>query len=318
MVFWKSKPSYKPKTGDITLDSRQFITVMRTRPKFTEYRQAVGVIPAAQALSDAFAENLRRRGANGYWSLATMPAQSTATTLKFPDDAGLQTFIGAIEQFLDIDLAKMGQRAAYLRKLKAQAANGDLLAQLQADTEPEASYYAPRAVPPPPPGAPPVPPKPQHLVDRSKGQAWLKHGVQGSTTAFDQMVSTYLKLDGTFPFGPDATILKTAWQAMVPQAPAYRGWNNTAAIQKYPSNIGGMKVLNDVIGDLSRTAMPPRGDNAWYGYALYLFAAIITTQAFTDGNKRAARFAYILMLLSGGVPMVVPNARLGATLGDMQ
>lgn len=317
MVFWK-KHTYKPKTGDITLDRNQFVNVMRTRPKFAEYSRAVGVAPAVQALSDAFTESLRWRAPNGYWSLATTPVQPNATALRFPDDATLQTFVGAIEQFMELDLRKIGQRADYLRKLKAQAANGSLLTQLQSNTEPERSYYVSAPAPTPVPGAPPIPPKPQHLIERAKGLAWLKFGVHGSTVAFDRMVTRYAKYDGTFPFGSDATILKTAWQELVPQAPTYRGWNNTAAIQKYPSNIGGMKVLNDVLSDLSRMTMPQRGDNAWYGYALYLFAAIITTQAFTDGNKRMARFAYILMLLSGGVPMVVPNARLGSTLGDMQ
>jgi hypothetical protein len=317
MAFWK-KHTYKPKTGDITLDRNQFINFMRPRPKFGEYSRLAGATAATQALTDAFAESLRWKGPTGYWSLASSPSPANATAVKFPDDASLQTYINTIEQYMDIDLTKIDQRAQYLNKLKAQAANGSLYTQLQSNTEPQSSYYTSAPTKAQAPGTPPVPPKPQHLIEQSKGMAWLKFGVQGNTTAFDRMATRYAKYDGSFPFGTDATILKTAWQALVPIAPTYRGWNNTAAIQKYPSNVGGMKVLNDVLLDLSRMAMPQRGDTAWYDYALYLFAAIITTQAFTDGNKRMARFAYILMLLSGGVPMAVPNARLGSTLGDMQ
>jgi prophage maintenance system killer protein len=47
-----------------------------------------------------------------------------------------------------------------------------------------------------------------------------------------------------------------------------------------------------------------------------LFAVIMTSQAFTDGNKRVARTVYALTLLNGAVPPGA-NATLGARLGDM-
>lgn len=318
MAWGKSKaPAYVPKTGAITMDRAQFSTVMRTRPIFREYSRYVGVVPAVQALNDAFTENLRCMAPSGFWSYGTNANFGNPTALRFADDAGLNMFMTVVDGLFDFDKGRMDKRAAYINGLKGEAGAGLLLTKLQANTEPEASYYTAPAPVAQRPGTPPVPPKPQHMIDRTKGKAWLKHGVQGNTTAFDQMVERYAKSDGTFPFGGNATILKTVWQAIVPHAPAYRGWNSAAGMQKYPSNIGGMKVLNDVLSAMSTSAMPPRGDNAWYGLALYLLGAVITTQAFTDGNKRMSRFAYILMLMSGGVPMIVPNNTLGAELGDM-
>lgn len=38
----------------------------------------------------------------------------------------------------------------------------------------------------------------------------------------------------------------------------------------------------------------------------------MTSQAFTDGNKRVSRLAYGLILVHGGVPFVAPNDTLGA------
>jgi hypothetical protein len=131
------------------------------------------------------------------------------------------------------------------------------------------------------------------------------------------MLTLMSKFDGTFPLGSNIDALYRAWYAMVPLAPAYRGWNNVAAQQKYPSNIGGTRALADVLQDMQRQPMPPQGDNRWYDLALYMLGAVITLQAFTDGNKRMSRFAYVLVLLSGGVPMRVPNNQLGSTLGDM-
>lgn len=318
MPWGKSKaPAYVPKTGAITLDRAHFCTVMRTRPVFREYSRYVGVVPAVQALNDAFTENLRCTASNGFWSYGTHANFGNPTVLRFADDAGLNMFMNVIDGLFDFDKTLMDKRATYLRGLKGEAGAGLLYTKLQANTELYRNYYVP--VPPAAPvaGRPTTPPRTPQLIERDKARAWLKHGVQGSTAAFDQMFTRYAKYDGTFPFGGNITILRTVWQALVPHAPAYRGWNSSAGMQKYPSNIGGTKVLNDVLSSMATSPMPAQGSNAWYDLALYLLGAVITSQAFTDGNKRMSRFVYVLMLLSGGVPIVVPNSTLGAELGDM-
>ncbi|HEY4366787.1 MAG TPA: hypothetical protein VGN07_06090 [Steroidobacteraceae bacterium] len=309
-------PAYVPKTGAIVMDRGQFSVVMRTRPVFRDYTRYVGLAAAAIALDNAFTENLRCIGPTGFWTYGSTANFGNPQALKFADDAGLQMFMQVIEGLFAFDIDRMDKRGVYTNGLKGKAGAGLLLTSLRANTEPEANYYqAPVSVPKP--GAPVIPPRSPDQVIQLKGLAWLKHGVHGDTSAFTRMLLRNAKFDGSFPLGANSTLLLQAWQALVPLAPAYRGWNNSAGMQKYPSNIGGMKVLNDILVDLSTAAMPPRGDDAWYGLALYMLGSVITTQAFTDGNKRMSRYAYVLMLMSGGVPMVVPNATLGATLGDM-
>lgn len=313
----KKVPAYVPQTGAITLTRAQFMTMMRTTATFRKYSQAVGVTLAAQALDDCFTENLRGMAASGFWQFGTSANFGNPTTLRFPDDSALKVFFDAVGMLFDFDLQKIQGRATYLNGLLGKATSGLLSAALANDTEPEASYYTAPAPSPQALGTPVVPPKPQALIDQAKALAWLTHGVTGDRSAFNRMLLTRTRTDGTFPFGADRTLLYTAWQAMVPIAPTYRGWNNAASMQKYPSNVGGLKLLDDVMKELSLMAMPARGDQRWYDLALYLLGAVITVQGFTDGNKRASRFAYVLMLLSGGVPIRVPNNVLGSQLGDM-
>lgn len=310
-------PAYVPKTGAVTLSRSQFAVTMRTRPVFRDYTRHVGLAAANTALDNAFTENLRCMTAGGFWAFGTNASHGNPQALTFPDDAGLKAFIQAMEGLFSFDVDRMDKRAVYINGLKGKAGAGLLLNSLRGATEPEGNYYQAAVPSVPKPGAPPVPAKTPDMITQSKGLAWLKHGVQGDASAFNRMILRNSKFDGSFPLGADASNLLTAWQALVPLAPAYRGWNAVATMQKYPTNIGGMKVLNDVLSDMSITPMPPRGDDQWYGLALYMLGSIITTQAFTDGNKRMARYAYVLTLISGGVDMVVPNGVLGATLGDM-
>lgn len=317
MSFFSSKPKYVPKVGDLVLARDKFKNVARTQPFFRRYSTAVGVAPAAQALDDGFTQNLKSTAAPGYWSYGSSANFGNPSALKFQDEASFTTFMDSLAMIFGFDVEKIDSRTRYIRSLKGKADEGLLYTDLQTNFEPEATYYHAPAPVVPKPGAPAIPPKPANMVNQSKALAWLTHGVHGDTKAFTKTLMQMSKFDGTFPLGADSTSLFTAWNDLVPIAPAYRGWTNTASIQKYPSNIGGKKVLDDAIKALNLTAMPARGDNKWYDLALYMMGTIITTQAFTDGNKRMSRLAYVLMLLSGGVPIVVPNGVLVGRLGDM-
>ena len=320
MALFDSKPKVAPyvaPAGPITMDRTQFINTVRPRPIYRQYSQVVGLLPAGTAFDNAFTESLRAMGADGFWHFGTNANFGNPIALRFPDAAGLNFFMTAIEGMFEMDLKLIERRAAYANGLKGKAGSKLLLPQLRAETQSEDSYY--QAPPPvaPKPGVPAVPPRSERSLDQARGLAWLTNGVQGDASAYSQVLLGLVKRDGSFPLGGNLAPLQAAWQRMVPLAPAYRGWNNAAGMQKYPSNVGGAKVLGDVLSDLSTSPMPAQGSDDWYELALYLMGSIITAQAFTDGNKRAARLAYVLMLLSGGVPMIVPNNRLGATLGDM-
>jgi hypothetical protein len=311
-----SKPrAYVPQTGAFTLTRAQFINMMRTRSIFSTYKQEVGLALATTALGDAFTESLRFTKPTGFWSPGVQPRVSTTPDLKFEDDTALATYVSMTEAFFEFDIRHIKGRRAYISGLKGKA-NGLLSTQLRAMAEPEGNYYAPR-VPTVKTGRPVVPAKTGDVLNQSKALAWLTFGVKGDTAAYTANLLRMTKFDGNCPLGTTREPLFNAFQSLVPGAPAYRGWSNTATMQKYPSNLGGIKVLEEVLTDLAVTAMPTRGDARWYDLALYVFGSIMTVQAFTDGNKRMSRFAYVLMLLSGGVPMMVPNNVMGAQLGDM-
>jgi hypothetical protein len=194
---------------------------------------------------------------------------------------------------------------------------GSLYTELKTKTEVETNYYNAPPIRPTQSGVPVIPPKPKYLINLDKAIAWATATLKGDKSSFVQTILEYAKFDGSFPLGSDTTLLDKAFKKLVLGAPAYRGWNDTASQQKYPSNIGGKKVLNDILVSLGVMTMPSRGDNLWYDLALYVLGSIITVQAFTDGNKRMARFAYILVLLSGGVDMLAPTDKFGSELGNM-
>lgn len=309
----KKPPTYTPPTGPVTMDRQQFRTVFRTRSSFRAYASEVGSMPAGAALGHMFDEQLRGMRSDGYWAYGAATHGVGATSLRFRDQQGAATMLDALDLFVDFEIRKIHDRRTYIGGLRAKANGGQLYTRLTGSSEPEANYYTPA-----PPrqgrgGAPPVPPRPN--LDKAK--AWLTHGVTGSTVAFHQELGRLKTSDGSFPLGADATVLTGAWQTLVPGAPVYRGWNDTATQQKYPSDTGGKKLLNEIMAGMAQTGMPARGQNAWYDLALYLYGSIMCAQPFTDGNKRACRLAYALILLSGGVPFIAPTARFGSEMADM-
>jgi hypothetical protein len=302
----------------LTMDRRHFEGMFRsTQTVVREYSREVGIVPSAQALVDMFDVNVGGIAPGGNWVFGANQVNPHSPTLRFADQPAVLGFLNALGSVVNFDIAKITSRKAHATSLKGKAANGLLYADLMANLEPEGNYYtapAPRAATA---NAPPVPVRP-HSVDYYKAKAWLLLGVQGTTRAYTTLLRQLEKTDGSFPLGPDDTILRGAWQQLVQNPPAYRGWNSTASQQKYPSNIGGNAVLNWFLGDMvNGTQMPAQGSLRWYDYALCTYGSIMAAQPFTDGNKRASRLAYVLMLLSGQVPFLAPNGRLGGRLADM-
>ncbi len=295
----------------------QFVTTVRTQPLFRKYSNAVGNGPAVQAMNDIYTECLRGVPVGGNWGFGNVVNPSDVI-LRFADETALGGFFTTLDMLVDGDIIKMGRRQTYIDGLKGEAGLGQLYTRLTNNTEPEGNYYAAPVPTPPRIGAPPIPPRPQWMIEHSKATSWLTHGVHGNTSAYTRNLRQLSRRDGSNPLGANDTIARQAWSDLVPIAPGYRGWSAAATAVPYPSNIGGGKVLNDVLADLSNNvALPPLGDNRWYDWALFVYGSMMTVQAFTDGNKRISRLAYALMIVNGGVPFVAPNGTFGAALGAM-
>jgi len=299
-----------------TMNRRQFKAMFRsTQSRIREYNNTVGLLPAQQAMDDMFTQQVGRIPVGGNWRYGAVPVNPHSADLRFADQAAIVTFLNTLNLMVGNDIRRIGERIQYARGLKTEAANGRLYTRLQNDQEPLNSYYRPRL--PARRGAPALPPR-RHNDDYYKAMAWLTWGVQGATRPFWTNFERLHKLDGTNPFGPDDTLLRGAWTQMVTNPPALRGWNAASLMVPYPSNIGGAAAVNWILGDLdNNVTLPAQGNTLWYDYALYLFGSIVSAQGFTDGNKRAGRMAYALMLLSGAVPFIAPKNNLGAELAAM-
>jgi hypothetical protein len=193
-------------------------------------------------------------------------------------------------------------RAKYIGELMTKAKNGALKTALDKNVEPETNYYkAPSTTPPNP--------------DVAKAKAWLKKGVTGSTTAYDQVVDQNLKTDGKNPLGADEKVLLAVWKKLVTGAPDFRSFNPATP---YPSSIGGMFLLKKTLADAAKEKLPAHGDAAWENWALFFFGAVMTSQPFSDGNKRACRALYAIVMTSAGIAFRAPTDKFGSELGAMK
>src|SRR6185503_2568095 len=119
-----------------------------------------------------------------------------------------------------------------------------------------------------------------------------------------------------WPLGHDATKLRDIWKGLVSDAPPYRtGYPPTGVL--YPSNFGGMFVLEETMKDFANRPVPQRGNQGWEDWALFMYGAIMTSQGFPDGNKRIARAAYGIMVASGGINLRVMKGDYGRKIGPM-
>lgn len=318
-LFGRRTPRYQAPAGPIDVDQNQLVTTMRTRPSFNKYAAKVGIpLATEQAMKDIFSENIHYVPMGQYWS-ATNPRAIAghAPNLRFADYPGLSAFIDVVDNFIDLEISKIDNRQLYITALRDRAIAGELVRELRTNAEPEQNYYT---APPPRvavPGAPVIPAKPAWMTEQSKALSWLTNGVIGDTSAYAKNLLSLAVHDGSFPLGADDTILRSAWNELVPAAPTHRGWNMVTIQSPYPSNIGGTKLINDMLAGMNNRAMPAQGDDAWYDWALFVFGSMMAAQAFTDGNKRISRLAYALVLLSGEVPFIAPNAQFGGRLANM-
>jgi hypothetical protein len=241
-----------------------------------------------------------------------------------------------VEGVFDMDVRLIKGRQTFLQDLAAQAGRGALRGRLNNNVVPESEYYsAPvakwtemtvqakvKAWPPPQPG----PQSGKAATDgTTKVKKWLIHeknesAKKGGLTAdpdsmWEGAIDQNVKTMG-WPLGHDTTKITEIWKGLVSGAPAYRTGGEASGVL-YPSNFGGTFVLKETMAGFSGRTAPQRGHAAWEDWALFLFGAIMTSQAFTDGNKRIARAVHGIMIASGGIDLRVMNSTLGKRIGPM-
>jgi hypothetical protein len=308
-LFSKTPP--QPATTDLTL--AQFAAKAKAMPPYRDVANRFGPQLSELMLQALYDRNLRMMTPAGVWAngapnYAPIAAPASLVKLK-PGD--LPSFDMILSESLRQDVVKTDGRIAYLDEVKAKAVNGELRTALLANLADEATYYsAPVAAP----GAPALPPKPAASVNRAKAIGWASGSRDlGIKSIYGQVINAYA--GAGFPL-TGMSDLNAIWRRLVTAAPHYRAVNIMTPT-KYPSSLAGDFIVRARIADFRARAQPQAGAQEWYDWALYFFAVIMTSQAFTDGNKRVARTVYALTLLNGAVPFLAPNATLGARLGDM-
>lgn len=305
----------------IEMPMSAFMTKAKADPSYTNYKARFGDQLATLNLQALYDRNLRMMTALGVWSSAQAAdyarvAVGNALLKVKPED--MRTFDTFLSEQMRQDTLKTTQRETYINGLKTKAAAGELYTRLTAATELESKYYTAPPVRAPAIGAPAIPAKPAWMTNTNKALAWAV----GNPAATADVKEAYRKAfdacstrGGKFPIDSMST-LNAIWRKLVTGAPHYRAVNIMQPT-KYPSSLAGDFLVKNVIKGFATTGHPAQGSTLWYDYALYFFAAIMTSQAFTDGNKRVSRLTYGLILVHGGVDFIAPNNTLGAQLGDM-
>jgi len=294
-----------------------FVAKAKADDNYAAYLAKFGARTTTLNLQALFDRNLRMMTPAGLWGPSVPPDYNRVavgnTLLKVSpgDQANFDLFLS--EQ-LRQDVTKTTARERYIADLKVDAAAGRLLTRLQADTELETARGPAVAAP----GAPPIPPTSPRMINESKAIGWATGypgGIGEHRSTCRRAFQAHTTRNARFPIH-SVPILNAIWRQLVSGAPVYRAVNIMLPT-KYPSSLAGAFITKNVIADFTTTPQPIQGDDLWYDWALYFFAAIMTSQGFTDGNKRVSRLAYALILIDGGVDFLAPNARLGAQLGDM-
>jgi hypothetical protein len=310
----------------VTLSQADFVKQVMTSAAYRNYSTKTGSA-AAQALAlSFFDEQARRLDAEGFWERDKNANRVLAapSSVKFKADANRKAFTDWFGTAAAEDLLRIEGREAFLVSLTARAGRGELRAGLDRNVVPENSYYSAgptwselnvkakiQAWPPPKTGAGAV--SDPSTVAKAKAKAWLTSQKNVGAVA---LLDKYATSNSSWPLGRDTTTLNAIWKALVSDAPDYRAPNPILPVC-YPSSVGGASLLKGIMSGFGGRTVPKRGDPAWEDWALYMFGAIMTSQPFTDGNKRAARAAYAIMVVSGGIDFRAMNGTYGTQLGPM-
>lgn len=301
----------------VTLSQADFLKQVEAFGEYKSYKNVVGVAGAQGWAVGRYAiEAFRSAGTTVDHEHAwpVLPATALAT---FKDNAGRKAFVDGTQPILELEMRLIKGRQDYLDKLATDAKAGRLRASLNSNTVPDATSQVwtelnvqqkIKAWPPPQPA---TSSSPNNATGRAKAKVWVSQKSPESA----RLVDAYAKTSGGWPLGHDTTMLQKIWTTLVPSAGLFRPTNFSGV--KYPSSVGGFVLLQKVMTDFGGRRVPGRGDAAWEDWALYLFAAIMTTQGFTDGNKRVARLAYAIMIASGAVDFRAMTDNFGSRLASM-
>jgi hypothetical protein len=215
------------------------------------------------------------------------------------------TYPSTISDIINFELTRIRNKKRYISQLLTDARAGRLKTRLDAATLAEREFYQPN----------------NNLEGKTlnldKALSWVCkswHG-DGRNIVLAALYQHTFIAPRTDALGKNSSIISGVHKKVAPGAPAFR--KPSMMPVSYPSSIGGQHLLKHIFDITANINWPDQGDESWINWALFFMASIVTVQGFTDGNKRAGRMAYSIIMINSGVDFVAPTVALENQLYQM-
>src|SRR5882672_4545898 len=234
--------------------------------------------------------------------------KAPSTVLTIPA-ASEPLFKEGMSQTFQQERTRILGRQQYIESLWNHALGGQLSFRLNTNAEPDAYYKSAGNLE-------------GRTLELEKARQWVVRSMRGNSNSVLAMLAKYVYMNQPQGLGQDDTILRDIYRNVVVQSadkppPAWRGPVTMDNTVKYPSSIGGSFLLRWMLNMTGRGFLPQKGNERWVDIALFYLGAIITVQAFPDGNKRVARTAYAMLMVNGGVEFRAPSVAFENELAQM-
>jgi hypothetical protein len=304
-----------------TFTRQEFFQLVRGLHEFDPLQAKLGFGIAPNLLGVWFDDTLRYADAKNFWDENAIPKNVIVTINSKINVKGsnYDDFLQRMKGLCITEDTLIGNREKYVTELLGKAISGALRNELAGNVEPLGNYFH---------GAPSaakvewrqlghmkyekvLPPQ------REKALAWVTKDVAGDASVYGNLLDAYVTKDGSLPL--DEKIVTNIWRTIAKRDPNMRLYRSTpyGAAVPYPSVVGGAYLIKKIFGLTKNVTFPPRGSSKWEDWAVFYFGSIMAVQGFTDGNKRTARTAYAIVMLSGNVEFRAPTNNFGAQLAKM-
>lgn len=268
--------------GMITLNRQQYLRLAQGFDAYDSLERAIGEVKAAGVVQIFYERRVLESNPDGRYML--IPEGSTGAEA------------AELERILKIECGQIASKMTYVADLLTAASKGELRQRLGPDVEDRPRFAREAEIP--------------------KASAWICQTLHGNQIhVVDELLTKHaVATPGCEVLGRTPELLDSLHAKLSPDAPAHRSSNPETP---YPSSVGGRHLLELVFEWTAEAEWPRPGDIWWLDVALFYLGAIGTVQGYADGNKRAARMAYSLILLRGRRPFIAPSPELELDLFQM-
>lgn len=281
----KSEDDLESNGASITLNRQQYHRLAAGSEAYGRLQEMIGAGKAADVISHRFEVRVIETNPDGVYVVISEQDRAAEAA--------------SLNRILTAERAQIAAKDIYVTELLTAASLGDLRGKLGADVAKGKRF--------------------SREEDLEAAAAWICSTMHGDRDARLRVVVTVLaenmtQSTGKELLGPTPALLDSIHARIFPNAPSFRSANPALP---YPSSVGGRYLLERIFQVTAEAVWPLPGNIWWLDVALFFMGAIGTVQGYSDGNKRAARLAYAIILLRGRHPFVAPTPDVEADLFQM-